>query len=127
MYCVLVFVLKFIWQTMACVCSRLGFQNLLNHECFKIVSIDFVWFSQVFGLIKNKRCVLHCMTCVLHPFSNLIFEIICSLRFAIPRPGIAGICIYIYAYIHIFLFDAGICTFIYIIPCGWGKGGEFLI
>ena len=40
--------------------------------------------------------------CVLHPFSNLIFEIICSLRFAIPRPGIAGICIYIYMHIYIY-------------------------
>ena len=74
--------------------------------------------------------------CVLHPFSNLVFEILLGSMFIEVCHSKARhcrysfdvfTCIYIYAYIHIFLFDAGICTFIYILPCGRGKGGKFSI
>ena len=138
-------VLKFIWhfllkdlafqvlQTMACVCSRRGFQNLLNRECFKIVSIVFLVFPG-FWTDQYKICVLHCMTyvyCILLPTLSLKSCLeVCSSRFATPRPGIAGTVlmflhthiIYIYICVYNYLFEASTYTYTsFHVEGDWGR------
>ena len=142
MYCVLVFVEGFTNPSLEIYLANNGLcvfkawlskpsQPWMLQDCFNWFCLAFpgVWTYQY------KICVLHCMTyvyCILFLTLSLKSCLeVCSLRFAIPRPGIAGtvlMFLHVYIYMHIYIYFCLMLVYVHLYTSFHveGEGGEIL-